>query len=97
MIKESEELTENQSAEPRCCGSCHHFDRRGSKDWVGKCTLALPPHYWMMLPKADTENGPDTSLADNRSCDLWKPKMTADGRVVTFTQRRFWEAGSKSR
>lgn len=64
------ELTENQSAAPRCCGSCHFFDRGGRTDWVGNCRVSLPPHYWLLLPGARNEQGPDTGLADNRSCDL---------------------------
>jgi hypothetical protein len=90
------ELTENQSAEPGRCGSCHFFDRGGRRDWVGDCRVALPPHYWMLLPGSNTEQGPDTGLADNRSCDLWKPK-SHEGRPVTFKQMRQWQAGKPGR
>jgi len=87
------ELTENQSAAPRCCGSCHFFDRGNRTDWVGTCRVSLPPHYWMLLPGAGSEKGPDLGLADNRSCDLWKAKSDKDGRLVEFRQMRKWEAG----
>lgn len=91
-----EELDENQSAAPRCCGSCHFFDRVSKTDWVGKCRVSLPPHFYNLLPGALTEQGPNTSLADNRGCDLWKPK-TFEGKPVTFVQQRKWKAGESSR
>ena len=87
------ELHENQSAEPHRCGSCHFFDRGTRTDWVGSCRVSLPPHYWMLLPGAGSENGPDTGLADNRSCDLWKPKMH-EGHPVQFKKMRYWKAGT---
>lgn len=88
-------LSENQSASPRRCGSCHFFDRQGRADWVGRCTISLPP--WVMA-RSRGDGGDDRSLADTCSCDLYQPKASGphagDTPLAKFVQVKTWHAGS---
>jgi hypothetical protein len=92
------ELHENQSAEAGRCGSCHFFDRRGNTtDWTGYCCVNLPP--WAatkLLTPVEAGLSPERGLADNRSCDLYKPKHDEHGGWVEFRKIGAWKAGQRS-
>lgn len=94
-------LGENQSAEPRRCGSCNHFRHRQPEyDTVGRCSLRLPP--WVpVAAKLDPdwldENGDGgRAVQDTDGCDLWTPRLE-NGVTAQFEQRRIWTAGTTSR
>lgn len=90
------ELGEDQSAEPKKCGSCQYFRHRQEKyDTHGICSFVLPPWVRRRGDEGDNEVDPRT-VQDTDSCSLHEAKNVA-GVPVEFVQKRVWRAGTPSR
>lgn len=91
------ELSDMQSAEPKECGSCEHFNRRDNSDSFGLCMFRLPP--WVQSkpepPEADSDVNSRT-VSDTDGCTLYDAKNLA-GDAAQFVQKRYWNAGNPSR
>lgn len=97
------ELTEQQNAEPKQCGSCEFFQRRSDGWVIGICRIKLPP--WVVMREAtegENENGTGArTVRDTDGCDLYLPKGTARSTVdinrAQFTRKVYWDAGAPGR
>lgn len=90
------ELGNMQSAEPRQCGSCQHFERRNDYDSFGLCKFKLPP--WVAISRGDPTGEVDyRTVGDTDGCTLYEAAGSRIGMPDQFVQKRYWGAGTPSR
>lgn len=50
------------------CESCKYFEQHPEHDWIGNCTIRLPPQL------QEAANNFSSSTRNRNGCDLWQPK-----------------------
>lgn len=91
------QLNQRQSANPKECGSCQHYQSREPGDGFGICGFKFPPFVATnpYLGERDSDCN-ERTVRDTDGCTLYKIRTLA-GEPVEFVQQRVWQAGMPSR